>query len=229
MNNLKKLIMIITAAVMAVSFGACNNDDNVSENSSDTSSTESSGTSEETTEAATVEGTVQAPIPQEYDGTEVPDAAAQVISDYFTAIMNQDYDAYVETLDPYYFEVYNSWLDGSFGYGMETSFESMHQSLMDSAVTANGDADVTEMVITKVQLKESEPAEGEDEYSVDDYLAQYDNVISEGFAEELKAQCDDVVSVTFTLFADCDGKELEIMTDMEILLTVHGDEYKVMG
>lgn len=229
MNNLKKILLIFTAAAMALSFCACSEDESA-ESASGTSAADSADTSEEETEAATEPETVQAPIPQEYDGTEVPDAAAQVIADYFTAIMNQDYSAYKACLDPYYFEVYNSWLDGSFGYGMETSFETMHQSLMDSAVSANGEAAVTEMTITKIALNETVLLDGEDmDTLIDDYLSQYDSVIGEGFSDGLRAQCDDVVNITFTMFADCDGTELEIMSDMEILLTVHGDEYKLLG
>lgn len=232
MNILKRTLLVLTAAAMTLSFSGCS-DKETAESTSGTSAAENAETTEaaeDTTEAATEQETVQAPIPQEYNGAEVPDAAAQVISDYFTAIMNQDYNGYKDTLDPFYFEVYNNWLDGTFGYGMETSFETMHQSMMDSAVTANGGDAVTEMTVTRISLKETVLQEGEDmDTLIDDYLSQYDSIIGEGFTEGLREQCDDVVNVTFTMTADCDGKELEIMTDMEILLTVHGDEYKVMG
>ncbi|MBQ8724262.1 MAG: hypothetical protein IJY74_01150, partial [Oscillospiraceae bacterium] len=183
-------------------------------------------------EAATEEATVQADIPLEYDGTEIPDGAAEAIESYFQAIMNQDYKAYSAVLDPYYLEVYDSWLDGSFGYGMETSFETMHQSLMDAAsIDEEGNAvTVEKMTISKLQFKETVVEDGEDISAlIDDYLSQYDSVIGEGFTEGLRAQCDDVINVTFTMTADCDGTERVIMSEMEILLTVHGDEYKIMG
>ena len=230
MNNLKRILLVLTAAAMTLSFCACSEDE-TTESVSGTSAAESTeADTEDATEAETEQATIQAPIPQEYDGTEVPDAAAQVISDYFTAIMNQDYNAYKACLDPYYFEVYNSWLDGSFGYGMETSFEGVHQNVMNAAVSANGEQAVTDIAVTKLVLAENQPDEGEEmDDIIDSYLAMYDNAIGEGFTEEIRAQCDDIITVKFTMFADCDGKELEIMTEMEMIMTVYGDAYKVIG
>ncbi len=206
-------------------------EENDSTESSSASESESSSESSEESSAAAY---VQEEIPQEYDGTEINDACAKVISQYFTAIMNQEYKAYKATLDPYYFQVYNDWLDGSFGYGMETSFETMHQSLMDSAAVTNEDGTTTEvqnMTITKLTLSLPELAEGEEDMDavIDEYLAQYDAVVGEGFTEELRKQCDDVIDVKFTMTANCDGEERDIMTDMEILMTVTDGEYHILG
>ncbi len=235
MTNLKRFLLILSAAVMALSVCACSGEGTEESSSNPESSSVSENedsSAEETTEEATEEAPVQADIPLEYDGSEVPDAAAKTIGAYFKAIMNQDYNSYKDTLDPYYLDVYDSWLDGSFGYGMETSFETMHQSLMDAAsIDEEGNAVTVENVtITKLQLKETALEDGEDITElINDYLAQYDSVIGEGFTDGLRAQCDDVVNVTFTMTADCDGTERVIMSDMEVLLTVHGDEYKLLG
>lgn len=238
MTNLKKFLLILSSAVMCLSVCACSvgpAEDSSTSDSSSVSENEDSFADEsadESTEEATEEAPVQADIPLEFDGSEVPDAAAKTIGAYFKAIMNQDYNSYKETLDPYYLDVYNTWLDGSFGYGMETSFETMHQSLMDAAsVDEEGNAvTVEKMTITKLQLRETVVDEGEDITSlINDYLTQYDSVIGEGFTDGLRAQCDDVINVTFTMTADCDGTERVIMSDMEVLLTVHGDEYKLLG
>lgn len=236
MTNLKRFLLVLSAAVMCLSVCACSSETTEESSTSDSSSVsdvseDENSSAEEATEEATEEP-VQADIPLEYDGSEVPDAAAKTIGEYFKAIMNQDYNAYKATLDPYYLEVYNSWLDGSFGYGMETSFETMHQSLMDAAsVDEEGNAvTVEKMTITKLQLKETAVSEDEDITEIiDSYLAQYDSVIGEGFTDGLRAQCDDVINVTFTMTADCDGTERVIMSDMEVLLTVHGDEYTLLG
>ena len=86
------------------------------------------------------------------------------------------------------------------------------------------------MTITKLQLKETAIEDGVDQTEfINDYLAQYDSVIGEGFTDGLREQCDDVINVTFTMTADCDGTERVIMSDMEVLLAVHGDEYKLLG
>lgn len=228
MSVIKRILPVFAAAAMAVSMFGCSSKENSTENSSaeDSKSASAENSGAEETQAPEEPATVQADIPLEYDGTEVNDSCADTINSYFTAIINQDYDAYKATLDPYYFEVYNTWLDGSFGYGMETSFETMHQNLMDSAVTANNGNDVKEVLITKIKLEKTAAEDGSD---LEEYLASYDSTIGEGFSEELQKQCDDVVSVKFTMTADCDGTELVILTDMELLMTVHGDEYKILG
>ena len=234
MTNLKRFLLVLSAAVMSLSVCACSGE--TAEESSNTPESSVSenedSTAEEATEEATEEAPVQADIPLEFDGSEVPDAAAKTIAEYFKAIMNQDYDAYAATLDPYYLEVYDTWLDGSFGYGMETSFETMHQSLMDAAsVDEEGNAvTVEEVTITKLQLKETALEDGEEiSVLIDDYLAQYDSVIGEGFTDGLRAQCDDVINITVTMTADWDGAERVMMGDMGVLLTVHGGEYKLLG
>lgn len=239
MSAIKKIFLAMAVIVMAASLFGCSgdkeNDDtsavseqgsSAAESVNDDSSDDASSESDTETEDATV----QANIPLEYDGTDVNDSCADTINKYFTAIINQRYDDYVDTLDPYYFSVYNSWLDGNYGYGMETSFETMHQNLMNAAVSANNDKDVNEVRITKLKLSPTVPKDGEEDGDViNDYLAQYDTLIGEGFTEELKKQCDDVLNVTFTMTADCDGTELEILKDMELLMTVSDGEYRILG
>lgn len=234
MSVLKRMLSVFAAAAMAASLFGCSKTENTSDSSvkeeSSASEPDESSESAEESEVPEEPATVQKDIPLEYDGTDVNDNCADTINKYFTAIINQDYDSYKECLDPYYFDVYNTWLDGNYGYGMETSFETMHQNLMDSAVTANNGNDVKDVVITKIKLSKTEAAEGEEEgEAVADYLGQYDSTIGEGFSEELKNQCDDVISVTFTMTADCDGTELEILQEMEILMTVSDDEYRILG
>ncbi|MDE6020113.1 MAG: hypothetical protein K2H01_03820 [Ruminococcus sp.] len=239
MSAIKKIFLAMAVIVMAASLFGCSGDkenDDTSASSEQSSSADESVNDDNSNDAAfesdteTEDATVQANIPLEYDGTDVNDSCADTINKYFTAIINQRYDDYVDTLDPYYFSVYNSWLDGNYGYGMETSFETMHQNLMNAAVSANNDKDVNEVRITKLKLSPTVPKDGEEDGAViNDYLAQYDTLIGEGFTEELKKQCDDVLNVTFTMTADCDGTELEILKDMELLMTVSDGEYRILG
>ncbi len=232
MITLKKILLTLTAAAMAITLCCCSEDKaeedtKVTEASDSAEATEAEGETEEATEEE-----VQGAIPLEYDGTVIPDGAAEAIGEYFRAIMNQDYEKYKACLDSYYFEVYNNWLDGNYGYGMETSFESMHQMIMDSACTADTeDGVVTDVVITKIALGEIELAEGETSVDevIDEYLQMYETNIGEGFTEAITAQCDEIINVAFTMTADCDGTERTIMTQMEILMTVKGDEYFIMG
>lgn len=237
MTYLKRLALILTAVVMSLPLYCCAEE---KEESSVSTEASVSDAAEESSDASESEGSeedpaayVQKDIPMEYDGSEIDDACAQAIAKYFKAIMNHDYDAYSDTLDPYYLQVYNDWLDGTFGYGMETSFESMHQSVMDAACTLEDGtfAEVNTVYITKIALTPAEPAEGEEDIQVgiDEYLADYDTIIGEGFSEELKKQCDSLTAVSFTMTADCDGEERNIMTDMELLMTVADGEYRILG
>lgn len=229
------------AAMAAPLFGCSSDEEILSKNTSSDSSTSESAETENAeqeeskaetdaeTEAETEPATVQESIPLEYDDTDVENDCADVINKYFTAVINQDYESYKSTLDPYYFDVYNTWLDGTYGYGMETSFETLHQNLMDAAVTANGGNDVTDVVITNLKLSgmASEGEEGAE--LITEYLGRYDSIIGEGFTDELKKQCDKIVDVKFTMTADCDGTELEILTEMELLMTVTDGEYRILG
>lgn len=239
MSAIKKIFLAMTVIVMAASLFGCSGDNKKDDTSADPEqgssaaesvNDDSSDDDSSESDTETEDATVQANIPLEYDGTDVNDSCADTINKYFTAIINQRYDDYVDTLDPYYFSVYNSWLDGNYGYGMETSFETMHQNLMNAAVSANNDKDVNEVRITKLKLSPTIPKDGEEDGAViNDYLAQYDALIGEGFTEELKKQCDNVLNVTFTMTADCDGTELEILKDMELLMTVSDGEYRILG
>ena len=105
MTNLKKFLLILSSAVMCLSVCACSvgpaEDSSTSDSSSVSENEDSSAdeSADESTEEATEEAPVQADIPLEFDGSEVPDAAAKTIGAYFKAIMNQDYNSYKETLE----------------------------------------------------------------------------------------------------------------------------------
>ena len=111
------------------------------DSSSDESSDESSDDSSTADESSVVYGNYEI---EAEDG--VDSACADVIKAYFTAIEEQDFNAYKATLYDYYYNVYNDWLQDNQGYGMETTMEQMHQSLLDSA---GGD----HLVVTGITVK----------------------------------------------------------------------------
>lgn len=232
MSAIKRMLSVFAAAALAASLFGCSSTEKDKENSVQEESTsaaaeESSGAETEVPEEP---ATVQADIPLEYNGTDVNEGCADVINKYFTAIINQDYEGYKAAVDPFYFDVYNTWLDGTYGYGMETSFETMHQNLMDSAVSANNGEDVKNVVITKLSLEKTyEEGSTEKDEAIADYLGRYDEAIGEGFSEEMKNHCDNIFSVKFNMTADCDGTELEILKDMELLITETDGEYRILG
>ena len=123
MSAIKRMLSVFAAAALAASLFGCSSTEKDTENSvaeeSTSAAAEESAASE--TEAPEEPATVQADIPLEYNGEDVNEGCADVINKYFTAIINQDYDSYKEAVDPYYFDVYNTWLDGTYGYGMLVS------------------------------------------------------------------------------------------------------------
>lgn len=235
----KTCTALLLSLMLLIPFTGCDSTQEVSDSADSSTAAESSAadaadtdTDDDTdsdddtdadTEAATEAGAIlQGDIPATYDSAVIDDACAKVICDYFKAISKQDYTAYKATLNKEYFQVYNSWLNAAYGYGMESSFELQHESLMDLA-----QAERT-VIITGLDLKLPEKEQSTEEL-VAEYLADYDAIIGEGFAENIQNTCDEILIVQFTMTGECDGTEREILNDMEILVTVKDGEYRLLG
>lgn len=246
MSAIKKILAVLLVSCMAIAVFGCSSEKESTESESgaetsaaaeteseaedDTAAGEESEAESESEaeEEKPEDATVQAEVPVETE--DISESCGDTINRYFTAIINQNYEGYKAELDPYYFGVYNSWLDGTYGYGMETAMESMHQNLMDAAVNANNGEEVKNVVITKITARPYTADENdENSMSVEEYMDVYNTTLGADFAGELRKQCDDIIGVDFTMTADCDGKELVILDGMQLLMTVTGDEYKIIG
>lgn len=158
----------------------------------------------------------------EYEET-ISEDCAVVIKDYFTAIEDQNFNAYKETLYDYYYNVYNTWLQDNYSYGMETAMEQMHQTLLDQA---GGDG----LVITSISVAEPEVESGDASSLADEYLSAYDGILGEGFAEQVKNDVDQVVVVSFTMKGTVGGGEEQvIMENYNILMVEKNGGYYVLG
>lgn len=222
---------------------ADSNSDESSESSSDDSSTAD--------ESSVVYGNYEI---EAEDG--VDSACADVIKAYFTAIEEQDFDAYKATLYDYYYNVYNDWLQDNQGYGMETTMEQMHQSLLDSAggdhlvvtgitvklATIEGNADEAEEIASEEAAAEESTAsdstgstaeattEGETEDLPTQYLGIYEQILGEGFADEVKKDVDKAFVIAFTMKGTVDGgEEKTIMDGYDLMMVEKDGAYYILG
>lgn len=221
------------------------------DSSSDESSESSSDDSSTADESSVVYGNYEI---EAEDG--VDSACADVIKAYFTAIEEQDFDAYKATLYDYYYNVYNDWLQDNQGYGMETTMEQMHQSLLDSAggdhlvvtgitvklATAEGNADEAEEIASEEVASEETTAsdstddtaeattEGETEDLPTQYLGIYEQILGEGFADEVKKDVDKAFVIAFTMKGTVDGgEEKTIMDGYDLMMVEKDGAYYVLG
>ena len=208
------------------------------DSSSDESSSDDSSTADE---SSVVYGNYEI---EAEDG--VDSACADVIKAYFTAIEEQDF----------YYNVYNDWLQDNQGYGMETTMEQMHQSLLDSAggdhlvvtgitvklATAEGNADEAEEIASEEAASEETTAsdstddtaeattEGETEDLPTQYLGIYEQILGEGFADEVKKDVDKAFVIAFTMKGTVDGgEEKTIMDGYDLMMVEKDGAYYVLG
>ena len=253
----------VMAIAMTASLAGCgSNDDSSSESDSssaaETTAADSSAADESSTDAdsssdesSVVYGNYEI---EAEDG--VDSACADVIKAYFTAIEEQDFNAYKATLYDYYYNVYNDWLQDNQGYGMETTMEQMHQSLLDSAggdhlvvtgitvklATAEGNADEAEEIASEEAASEETTAsdstddtaeattEGETEDLPTQYLGIYEQILGEGFADEVKKDVDKAFVIAFTMKGTVDGgEEKTIMDGYDLMMVEKDGAYYVLG
>ena len=143
----------------------------------------------------------------DYDSNVIPDAMAKTIATYFYAIETQNYDLYTANLDSDYQTATEKMLQEQYGYGMETSMEMYHQSLISAAGTDN-------CSITAIEMSMADEA----------LAANYD--ADTDFVEEYLSAFTHVLNITGE---NSSGEAISIMSDLEILVTERGDVYGIMG
>lgn len=230
MITMKKFTALLLSLMLLIPFTACNDaegsssaTDSVSDTTEENSAADDADTDDSTSQAANL---MQPDIPATYDSDDISDECADLICTYFKAIANQDYETYKSTLNKDYFQVYNSWLVATYSYGMESSFEMQHEVLMDTAGAKDS------VIITGLELKSVEDTGPVGNYDsrVDSFLGDYDSIVGEGFADTIRNSCDEILDVSFNMKGICDGgEEQDIMTGMEMLVTVKDGKYSLLG
>ena len=238
-----KFPAVFLAVCMALSLSACGNTEDKASSSeassksaqsdssesdavpvaTDTNADNSDNTAEPVTESDPADMNYQL----DYDSNVIPDAMANTIATYFYAIETQNYDLYTANLDSDYQTATEKMLQEQYGYGMETSMEMYHQSLISAAGTDDCSITAIEMSMADEALAANYDADTD---FVEEYLSAFTQVLGEDFTAQLKQDTDALYDVVLNITGkNSSGEAISIMSDLEILVTERGDVYGIMG
>lgn len=238
-----KFPAVFLAVCMALSLSACGNTEDKassSEASSKSAQSDSSesdavpvatdtnaGNSDDTAEPVTESDPADMNYQLDYDSSVIPDAMAKTIATYFYAIETQNYDLYTANLDSDYQTATEKMLQEQHGYGMETSMEMYHQSLISAAGTDDCSITAIKMSMADEALAANYDADTD---FVEEYLSAFTQVLGEDFTTQLKQDTDALYDVVLNITGEnSSGEAISIMSDLEILVTERDDVYGIMG
>lgn len=238
-----KFPAVFLAVCMALSLSACGNTEDKASSSEASSKSAQSDSSEsdavpvatdtnadnsdDTAEPVTESDPADMNYQLDYDSNVIPDAMAKTIATYFYAIETQNYDLYTANLDSDYQTATEKMLQEQYGYGMETSMEMYHQSLISAAGTDNCSITAIEMSMADEALAANYDADTD---FVEEYLSAFTQVLGEDFTAQLKQDTDALYDVVLNITGEnSSGEAISIMSDLEILVTERGDVYGIMG
>lgn len=238
-----KFPAVFLAVCMALSLSACGNTEDKASSSEASSKSAQSDSSEsdavpvatdtnadnsdDTAEPVTESDPADMNYQLDYDSNVIPDAMAKTIATYFYAIETQNYDLYTANLDSDYQTATEKMLQEQYGYGMETSMEMYHQSLINAAGTDDCSITAIEMSMADEALAANYDADTD---FVEEYLSAFTQVLGEGFTAQLKQDTDALYDVVLNITGkNSSGEAISIMSDLEILVTERGDVYGIMG
>lgn len=238
-----KFPAVFLAVCMALSLSACGNTEDKASSSEASSKSAQSDSSEsdavpvatdtnadnsdDTAEPVTESDPADMNYQLDYDSNVIPDAMAKTIATYFYAIETQNYDLYTANLDSDYQTATEKMLQEQYGYGMETSMEMYHQSLISAAGTDNCSITAIEMSMADEALAANYDADTD---FVEEYLSAFTQVLGEDFTAQLKQDTDALYDVVLNITGEnSSGEAISIMSDLEILVTERGNVYGIMG
>lgn len=238
-----KFPAVFLAVCMALSLSACGNTEDKASSSEASSKSAQSDSSEsdvvpvatdtnadnsdDTAEPVTESDPADMNYQLDYDSNVIPDAMAKTIATYFYAIETQNYDLYTANLDSDYQTATEKMLQEQYGYGMETSMEMYHQSLISAAGTDDCSITAIEMSMADEALAANYDADTD---FVEEYLSAFTQVLGEDFTTQLKQNTDALYDVVLNITGEnSSGEAISIMSDLEILVTERGDVYGIMG
>lgn len=219
----KAMLAVLLTGCMAVTATGCEKSSDTSDSSSAADSVETSEEQQPVTESdpANMNYTLT------YDSEIIPDGLAENVSTYFYAIETQNYELYLQQLNPLYQETMVDFLKENYSYGLETSLEQYHQSLVEYAGTDT-------FTITELQLlPASEALADKFEENTDfvaDYLETYTTVFGEDFTKQLQEDAKTIYDVAVTMKGkDGDDKEITILDNLEMLIIETEDGFGILG
>ena len=134
-----------------------------------------------------------------------PDCAA-VVEEYFTAINNQDYEAYKTCIFPVYYEYMEQMLQEHYQYGMEQSFRKRCTGFLTEGHSSYR--------FTSLQLSYAA------DESLDSYFSSMKSVFGEDFQQDAEGAMESHHVVLFSLSGQYDntGEERTLVQDNELIV-----------
>lgn len=154
-----------------------------------------------------------------YDSEAFPDKYADLVVRYFNAIAEEDYATYKECLYPAYYDCMESYLQKNHNYGMEQSFKNRHAGFLQE-----DHADCKSYRFTRISLEYATDG------SLDDFFASNPEVYNETFANKVKSDISEWHAVLFTLQAQFDQLEPELVVeDVPMIIVQNADGCYLFG
>lgn len=215
-------LTLLLAGMMLTSFAGCEKNDDTS-NASGTSAENSTEDSYTVTESSPEDMNYNLT----YESEKIPDDMAKTIAMYFYAIDTQNYNLYLEQIDPLYQESMEAFLQEEYGYGMETGLEQYHQTLVSYAGT-------DDFTITDMEFAQADEVLAENFEEDTDFVAEYLNAYSQAFGEEFTTQLQKEAAAIYDIAVtmtgkDGDGNDITILSDLELLVVERDDGYRILG
>lgn len=212
-------LVFLLAGVMLTAFVGCGKNEDSSGSSAESNAEESYTVTESSPENMDYKLT--------YDSEKVPDDLAQTIAMYFYAIDTQNYNLYLEQINPLYQESMEAFLQEEYGYGMETGLEQYHQTLVGYAGT--DDFTITGMEFAQADEVLAENFE-EDTDFVAEYLDAYTQVFGEEFTTQLQNEATAIYDIAVTMTGkDGDENAITIIDNLELLVVENDGTFGILG
>lgn len=220
----KQALALLLACGMAAGAAGCGEKKDKAESSAAESSTADSADS---IEPVTESDPDNMNYKLTYDKDKVLDELANTIALYFYAVDTQNYDLYLEQINPLYRTSLESLLQEQYGYGLENSMEQLHQNLVNYAGTDNFTIQSLELAQAQEVLAEDFE---EDTNFVQEYLNAYTQAFGEEFTKDLEEQSDAIYDIAVTMKGEnSDGEEITILDSLEILAAEADGSFGVLG
>lgn len=222
-------LAVLLAGCMLVSATGCgkkNDSSSSSDASSSVAENSAEASQEENSQPVTESNLEDMSYQLVYDNSTVPDDMAGTIASYFFAIETQNYELYLEQLNPLYQTSMESMLQEDYGYGLETSLEQFHQTLMDYAETDSFHITALNMAQANEVLADNYDSNTD---FVSEYMDAYTQVFGEDFTTQLQSEATAIHDIAVTISGESDSGEAFSIDDMEMLVVEIDGKFGILG
>lgn len=223
--TIRKLAAAFLSCVLCVSAVSCGKNETKEESSSDTSVT--SGVGELITpkkgdqdEELGSYRVSQYGTKLYYDDEQYSADLVLTLDKYFNSLHDKNFETYKECLFPSYAEEMNKFLLKEYQYGLERSFDTQW-----SAMQAKAAENYT---ITRIKA-EPYGNDGAHEDTFSTFFNRLGEYFENDYYKQIQEECDKIYDVKFSVFAEFDGAESLIISDMEMIMVEKDGKFYNFG